>query len=307
MEGTAENISGVWPALLTPVNKAGEPELRQLARLVELLVKQGVDGLYILGSTGQGFLFTEKQREQISSLVLEVANGEIPVIVQVGALNTRESVRLAKAAQRDGAYGVSSVSPIYYSLSAPRVFEHYGAIGGAVDIPFFPYHLGNHSIFTNGDAGEYVKMILDIPNVRGMKLTTQNLYEIGLISNLSRGQLLLFSGADELMCQAAMCGTVGAIGSFFNLWGKECQIVRKAFTEGAVKPASDFMLLFQDLIFQVLPNVWSFLQQAMLLKYEVDIGSPNPPLGYLQTPWEEKKVRTIVESLEGFVAKNFPK
>lgn len=298
-------ISGIWPALLIPVDEFGNPEYHQLEKLVGVMIDQGLDGLYVLGSTGQGFLFTEEQRIQIARRILEITRGEIPVIVQVGALNTYESIRLAKAAQEDGAYGVSSVSPIYYSLSTARVFAHYGAIGASIDIPFFPYHLGNHSIFSNGNPQEYVDKILAIPNVKGMKLTTQNLYEVGLLSNLSRGELLLFSGADELMCQAAMCGTVGAIGSFYNLWGRECKTVRAAFVNGEVKASSNFMLLFQDLINKVLPNPWSFLRQAILAKYKVDIGLPNPPLGYQQERWEEKEVKAIMEKLEDFVGQNF--
>ena len=59
----------------------------------------------------------------------------------------------------------------------------------------------------------FFKKILDLPNVQGMKLTTQNLYEVSLIHNFSEGKLILFSGADELLCQASLCGTAGAIGA----------------------------------------------------------------------------------------------
>lgn len=296
----SNKIGGLWPAMFTPVDEAGNPAMHELEKLVQLFLKQKLDGLYILGSTGQGFLFTEKQRIEVARRVLEIAQGEIPVIVQVGALNTNESVRLAKAAQRDGAYAVSSVGPIYYEVSPDKIFAHYNAIGSAVDIPFFPYHIGNKSIF-HGNARDYIKQILDLPNIQGMKLTTQNLYEVSLIHNFSEGKLVLFSGADELLCQASLCGTVGAIGSYFNLWGEECKYAREEFTKGNFELGSRFMLTFQDIIFHTIPRIWPFFRKAMQMKYSIDIGNINPPLGLKGEEWNEQEVIQILDRLEAEV------
>ena len=290
-------IGGVWPAMFTPVDREGDPALDQLEKLVQLFLKQRLDGLYILGSTGQGFLLTEAQRIAVARRVLEIVQGKLPVIVQVGALNTRESVRLAQAAQQDGAYGVSSVGPIYYGVSPDNVLAHYAAIGSSTDIPFFPYHIGNQSFF-QGNAREYIKKILNLPNIQGMKLTTQNLYEISLIHNFSQGKLTLFSGADELLCQATLCGTAGAIGSYFNLWGEECQYVREAFINGNFELGNRFMLTFQDIIYHTIPQVWTFFRQAILMKYSIDIGCVNPPLGLNGEDWSEQEIIRILDRME---------
>jgi N-acetylneuraminate lyase len=290
-------IGGLWPAMFTPVDHQGNPAMDQLEKLVQLFLKQELDGLYILGSTGQGFLLTEKQRMEVARRVLEIVQGKIPVIVQVGALNTHESIRLAKTAQQDGAYGVSSVGPIYYDVNPDKTFAHYEAIGSAIDIPFFPYHIGNQSIF-HGKAHNYVKRILGLPNIEGMKLTTQNLYEVSLIHNFSEGKLILFSGADELLCQASLCGTVGAIGSFFNLWGEECKYVREAFIKGNFQLGRNFMLTFQDIIYHTVPNIWPFFRKAMLMKYSIDIGCINPPLGLKGEDWSEQEIVRIFNCIE---------
>ena len=295
-----KNIGGLWPAMFTPVDREGNPAMDQLEKLVQLFLRQKLDGLYILGSTGQGFLFTEKQRKEVARRVLEVVQGEIPVIVQVGALNTHESIRLARSAQEDGAYGVSSVGPIYYEVSPDKIFAHYEAIGSAVDIPFFPYHIGNRSIF-HGKAHEYIKSILDLPNVQGMKLTTQNLYEVSLIYNFSHGKLTLFSGADELLCQASLCGTAGAIGSYFNLWGEACKYVREEFVKGNFDLGSRFMLTFQDVIYHTIPRIWQFFRKAMMMKYDIDIGDVNPPIGLKGEDWKEQEIMQILDRVEAEV------
>ncbi|WP_149239639.1 dihydrodipicolinate synthase family protein [Dyadobacter sp. 32] len=289
-------IGGLWPALLTPVDQDGAPEFGQLEKIVQLCVDQQLDGLYILGSTGQGVLFTEQQRVAVTQKVMEVAGTKLPVIAQVGSLNTRESIRLAQAAQQAGVYGISTVAPIYYQGGVNNSLAHYRAISSSIDIPFFPYHVGNQSIF-GGDARYYIDQILTLPNIKGMKLTTQNLYEISLMHILAGDDLILFSGADELYCHATLCGTVGAIGSFFNLWGEECRYVRKEFIAGNFDLGNRFMLAFQEIINFVLPNVWTFFQKAMILKHGIDIGIPNPPLGLGNNPWQDKDVQEILDRM----------
>ncbi len=293
-------IGGLWPALLTPVDEDGAPQFTELEKLVQVCVDQQVDGLYILGSTGQGVLFNEKQRIAVTQKVMEIIGNKMPVIAQVGSLNTRESVRLAQSAQASGVYGISTVAPIYYQGGVNNALAHYRAISTSIDIPFFPYHVGNQSIF-GGDARYYIDQILTLPNISGMKLTTQNLYEISLMHILAGEDLKLFSGADELFCQATLCGTVGAIGSFFNLWGKECSYVRKEFIAGNFELGNRFMLTFQEIINLVLPHVWTFLQKAMLMKHGVEIGIPNPPLGLGNTPWQEGDVQEILDRISTVV------
>ena len=289
-------IGGLWPALLTPVDQDGAPQFTELEKIVQVCLDQQLDGLYILGSTGQGVLLNEKQRNAVTQKVMDIVGNKMPVIAQVGSLNTRESVRLAQAAQKAGVYGISTVAPIYYQGGVNNALAHYRAISSSIDIPFFPYHVGNQSIF-GGDSRYYIDQILTLPNIEGMKLTTQNLYEISLMHILAGEDLILFSGADELFCQATLCGTVGAIGSFFNLWGEECKYVRKEFIAGNFELGNRFMLTFQEIINFVLPNVWTFLQKAMIMKHGVDIGIPNPPLGLGNTAWQERDVQEILDRI----------
>src|SRR5688572_20016966 len=98
-----DSFQGVWPAMFTPVHPNGDLNTDSLEKLIELFISQNLDGIYLLGSTGQGFLFSEKQRMSITEISLEIIDSRLPTMVQVGALNTDESVRLAKHAASRGA------------------------------------------------------------------------------------------------------------------------------------------------------------------------------------------------------------
>lgn len=291
-----EKFKGLWPAMFTPVLDNGEPAFEEIEKLVELLVSQQLDGLYLLGSTGQGLLFTEAQRKTVTEVVCKASAGRIPVIVHVGALTTAEAVRLAQHAETCGADGISSVPPVYYTGNADTALAHYRKIAVATGLPFFPYQLGDNSI--PGDVHSFIDKLLEIPNVTGMKLTTSQLLHISSIHNQAGDRLKLFSGSDELFCHATLCGTAGAIGTFYNLWGAECKYIMSEFIKGNYDLGKKFMLTFQDVIQLVLPNVWTFLRKAMLLKYSIDIGQTKEPLGNVHKTWDDNRVQEILERIE---------
>lgn len=296
-------FKGIWPAMFTPVTEKGEPEMGQLQKLTELLMSQGASGLYILGSSGQGVLFSEQQRMRVTETVSRIAAGRVPVIVQVGALTTDESVRLAKHAERCGVSGISSVGPIYYSATPVMALTHYSTIAGSTGLPFFPYQLGDNSI--PGDTIDFVRRLMEIPNVVGMKLTTNQLLDISLIHSEAGEKLKLFSGSDELFCHASLCGTVGAIGTSYNLWNLQCKYVMTEFTQGNYPLAKHFMLSFQQTIREVMPNIWTFFRTAMRLKYDIEIGPTKAPLANTQKQWADEDVQVILDRIEEAAIDNF--
>ena len=281
--------------MFTPVNQHGQLNGKELEKLVELQVRQEVDGIYLLGSTGQGFLFNEQERKRIAEEAISIVNGRLPVMVHVGALNTEESVRLAKHAAKLGVDAISSVGPIYYAATVPMAVEHYRKIATATECPFFPYQIGN---FKTTD--EFIIRLAEIPNVEGMKLTTGNLLEISSIYHKGKKGWSLFSGADELLCHAALCGTAGAIGSTYNLLGGTCKAIRAGFLQGEVEVAAGFMLHLQQLIEDILPQIWTFFRRAMILKHEIDIGDPKPPLLAPELRLTDQEVLDLVNRLDSY-------
>lgn len=296
----ATQFGGLWPAMLTPLKPDGAPNLPAIEKLVEKFVEDGLDGLYIIGSTGQWPMLSLDQRCSVAERVVAAAAGRIRVMVHVGAVATSDAIVLAQHAARVGADAISCVSPIYYPASADAVFEHYRAIGQAGDLPLFVYHLSGVNQLAI-DPREYVDRLLALPNIAGMKFTDRDLYQFGLIQAYAAGRLQMFSGADELLCHAVLCGAVGAIGTFYNVWGRSCRKARLATAAGSIEVGRRFMLAFQQVIHKVLTSngLWSFLRTAVLIKTGVDVGAPRPPLGTKEKPWAEVDVRRMLDEIDG--------
>ena len=286
--------------MLTPLDSSGNPAFNETEKLVELFVRQGMDGLYLLGSTGQGPLLSLAHRQSIAECVVGTAAGRIPVMVHVGAVATDDAISLARHARQIGADSISSVGPIYYRAPADAVFEHYRRIGAAGELPFFVYHLSIvNTLALRGR--EYVDRLLGIPHIAGMKYTEGDLYQLGLICSYAGDRLRVFSGADELLCQAALCGTCGAIGTFYNIWGPACQKARRDFCGGSLSAGQQFMSVFQQALDEVLSSqsTWSFLRAAMRIKYGIDIGPCRAPLGVSDHAWDDSNVERILALVDG--------
>lgn len=292
-------FGGMWPALVTPMGADGKPALDVVEQLVELFATQGLDGLYVTGSTGQWPLLTVEERQAVVERCVKASAGRIPIMAHVGAVSTDEAVTLAKHAKRVGADAVSTVAPIYYPYAPDIVFEHFRRVGAASDLPLFVYYIEIAQKLSVG-AKDYTERILTLPNIAGMKITVLDLYLFGLIHSYAGDRLQLFSGADEVMCHAVLSGSTGAIGTFYNLFGPACRRAREAMVAGQVEQASAFMLQFQQMIARVVSSgsMWSFFRAAMRQKYGLDIGMPRAPLGSLDKPWDEAEVTKLIDTVD---------
>jgi N-acetylneuraminate lyase len=263
-------------------------------KLVERLIADGLEGLFVTGSTGQGPLLTESERMSVAERTLKAASKSVPVMVHVGAITTNESIRLAKHAEKHGAVAVSSVPPYYFPASPAVTFEHYKRIGEATGLPFFPYHF-SALIGKPLDPKEYVERVLEIPTARGMKFTDLNMYALGLMVNHAGGRLAIFSGADELVLQGAISGACGAIGSTYNYWGGAVKRVRAAFASGELQRPAEFSSRLQWAIEARKNDSWSFMRAAVRIRHGIDISMPRAPVGTKDRPWSDDEVRAVLD------------
>ena len=292
-------FAGLWPAVITPMTVDGQVAYGTLERMVDLFATQGLDGLYLTGSTGQWPLLSGEERRRILECAAGAAAGRLPLRAHIGATTTAETVALAEHAAGVGAAAVSAVAPSYYGYSPDVVFAYYAELGRATPLPLFAYHLSTVNSVRLPPA-DFVARLLEVPNIAGMKITDVDLYLFGLIRAYGGDRLRLFSGADEVLCHAVLSGAIGAIGTFYNLWGVECQRARRAMVAGDVAASTAFTRRFQAAISRSMRtgSVWSFLRKAMLRKHGVDIGMPRPPLGSQDRPWSDEDVESILRSME---------
>ncbi|KIL39533.1 N-acetylneuraminate lyase [Gordoniibacillus kamchatkensis] len=212
---TRDAFCGIFTALLTPMSEDGEIDFPSLERLVEHQIGQGIRGFYVGGSTGEAFILTSDERERILETVVRAAAGRVTIVAHVGCIGTKESIRLAKHAERQGADAVSAVVPFYYKVTMKEIREHYEAIMAATSLPMIVYHFpGATGVSLTMD---FYEQLSRTPQCIGVKFTSLNLFEMQQIRTRCGKQFLIYNGHDEVYAGGASAGADGAIGSTFNM------------------------------------------------------------------------------------------
>lgn len=298
MNMAKEIAGGVWPAVLTCLDENRQPSEENITKIVELFVSQKVGGLYVLGSTGQGPAMSVPLRKEVMELTSKANAGRLPIMTHVGAVSPHDSIELAKHAQDNGADAISSVPPIYFPPNAEIMFNHYNVIASATKLPFYPYHLQTPGLPALND---YVKMLLDIPNIKGMKITDNNLFIVEMVVAYAKGRLQIFSGCDELILPGVMAGADGAIGSFYNFFAPQVIKARQTLLDGDIEAGRHFMLTFSRIIFELIADygsVYPFFQSAMRLKYGIDIGPGITSTSLIKRQLDDAKVLATFDELD---------
>jgi N-acetylneuraminate lyase len=209
------NLRGVMPALLTPFDAQQNIDQASLRRLVRFNIEQGVDGLYVGGSTGEAFVQSLSEREEVLEIVAEEGKGKLTLIAHVGCVSTAESQQLAAAAQRYGFDAVSAVTPFYYPFSFEEHCDHYRAIIDSADgIPMVVYNIPALSGVKL--TLEQINHLVTLPGVGALKQTSGDLYQMEQIRR-AHPDLVLYNGYDEIFASGLLAGADGGIGSTYNI------------------------------------------------------------------------------------------
>ena len=208
-----KNLKGVFPALVTPFDKDGKIDSKSIDKLVEFHLKNEVDGFYIGGSSGEGFLLNLDERKYVIDAVMSSVNGRATVISQVGALSTNDAVTLAEYSSKKGCDAISSVPPFYYKYSFKEIKKYYTDIVAASSIPMIIYHIPN--LTGVSFAVENIRELFENDGIIGMKYTSTDFFILqSLIS--SYPEKLFYNGFDEDLIAGFAVGAHGGIGTTYN-------------------------------------------------------------------------------------------
>ncbi|MEB5921803.1 N-acetylneuraminate lyase [Franconibacter daqui] len=264
-------LRGVMTALLTPFDKNQRLDGESLRRLVRFNLGQGVDGLYVGGSTGEAFMQTAAEREEVLEIVADEAKGKATLIAHVGTVSTTESQQLARSASRYGYDAVSAVTPFYYPFSFEEHCDHYRAIiDSAEGLPMVVYNIPALSGVKL--SLEQINTLVMLPGVRALKQTSGDLYQMEQIRR-AQPELVLYNGYDEIFASGILAGADGGIGSTYNVMGWRYQRIVRAIEAGEVAEAQRLQSDCNEVI-DLLINTGVFRGLKTLLHYMDVVSVP---------------------------------
>ena len=163
-------IRGVLLPIITPFDEKGRVDEQMMRELVDFHIGASVQGLFVLGSTGQGPAMSIEERKNAAAIALNQARSRLPVIIHVGTADADTTVELAEHAAAHKADAVAIVPPYYYSDHTDyEIVAHYKAVAKAVPLPIFIYENPKYSGISVAPLFA-VRMKEQVPNIKGIKV-----------------------------------------------------------------------------------------------------------------------------------------
>ena len=230
------DFHGVYSAMATPFGADGAIDEAELRASVDRAVEAGVDGLAPCGSTGEFTAMSDEERRRVVEIVVEEAAGRIPVVVQTGALTTKDAVALSRHAAETGAAGVFAIVPFYEPLELDDVRGFYEALAEAVEVPVGIYNLpGGSGVDLDPDwVGALAR---EDERIAFIKDSTGNFAQISRLVVDHGDAITVFNGDDTLLLPALTAGAPASLLGTLNLLPAECAAVYDAYVEGRYEEA----------------------------------------------------------------------
>ena len=206
--------TGVGTALVTPFTKSGELDEAGVRRLVRRQIDAGVHFLVPCGTTGETPTLSEAERRRVVELVVEEANGRVPVMAGAGGYDTREVVHAAREMQKAGASGLLSVTPYYNKPTPEGLFQHFSAVADATELPIVLYNVPGRT-GCNMEAPT-VARLATIPHIVGVKEASGNIQQMAEILRAVPSTFQVLSGDDAITIPLMAIGGRGIISVASN-------------------------------------------------------------------------------------------
>jgi 4-hydroxy-tetrahydrodipicolinate synthase len=204
-------VRGVIVPLATPLSGRDELDVPGLECLIEHVLNAGVQGFFLLGTTGEAAALCGRVRRELVTRVCRQVRGRVPIIVGISDTALTESLRLADDAARAGAAAVVVTSPYYLPLEPRELTSYVRAISRESPLPVFLYNMPE--LAKTWFTMDVLAQALDLDNVVGLKDSSGDLaYFTAARSLMShRPDWSVLIGSEVLMAEAVRQGAHGCV------------------------------------------------------------------------------------------------
>ncbi len=298
-----EKIQGLIDAPFTPFTATGDVNLEPIPAYAAMLEKNGLKGVFINGSSGEGYLLTDDERKLLAEAWIKAAPVGFKVIVHVGSCCARASRELARHAAEAGAWGIGAMAPPFPRIGRVEELVEYIAeiASGAPELPFYYYHIPAFN-------GAYLSMttLLEavdgrVPNFAGIKYTFESIYEYNQCRLYKDGRFDMLHGQDEtILPSLAMGGARGGIGGTTNYNGRELTAIIDAWDRGDIEAAREHQNFAQEVINVICRYRGNIVGGKRIMKLiGLDLGPNRTPFRNI-TPAEETAMKAELEAIAFF-------
>ncbi len=286
-------LSGSLVAIVTPMLADGALDLPSLKALIDWHVKEGTDGIVIVGTTGESPTVDVEEHCELIRAAVEYAGGRIPVVAGTGGNSTKEAIELTQYAKKVGAQYSLSVVPYYNKPMQEGLYRHFRAIAEACDLPMLLYNVPSRTIADL--ANDTALRLAEVPNIVGIKESTSNIERVTDLLRRKPKDFFVLSGDDITALSYVMLGAKGVISVTANVAPRAVHDLCAAALSGdfakAIEVNNRLLALNKNLFLETnpIPVKWALHR----------MGRIAPGIRLPLTPLDARHHDTLADTLRG--------
>ena len=240
--------TGVFPAVTTQFKNDGHftLDLDATARVIEGLIRDGVSGLIVCGTVGEGCSLTRDEKLSVYEMAKSVARARVPVIGGVAEYTTPFAMETARQAERIGLDGVMVMPALVYSAKPHETVAHYRAVASAISLPLMVYN--NPPIYKIDVTPQMLADLADIENIVCFKESSGDTRRFIDLKNLTGDRFTLFAGLDDVVLESIAVGAVGWVSGLSNVFPREGETLFRLASQGRFAEAMAIYTWFMPLL-----------------------------------------------------------
>jgi 4-hydroxy-tetrahydrodipicolinate synthase len=287
-------FEGAYTAMVTPFDKKDRVDEDGLRENVKFQIKNGINGLVPVGSTGECSTLSYEEHNRVIEIVVDAAKGKVPVLAGTGSNSTWEAIMLTKHAKEVGADGALLVVPYYNKPTQAGLYAHFKKLAEEVDIPQVIYNIPSRTVVNM--LPETMAKLAKLKNIVGVKEASGDIKQVAKIIELTRGEdFSVISGNDSDTLAIMKLGGVGVISVASNIVPDKVVKIVESFRSGDVKTAEkidrELSPLYKALFIETNPGPVKMAMNWMGMA----AGGPRLPLVELEPENQEKLRKVLVD------------
>lgn len=267
----AVSWSGVMPAVTTKFTEEGTLDLEMFQVNIEAQVLAGVNGIILGGTLGEASTLTTDEKETLLKKTLEIVEGKIPVILNIAEQTTQDAIKVAQAAEANGANGLMVLPPMRYKANDYETVTYFQEIARSTKLPIMIYNNPiDYGIEVTLDMFE---TLIKEENIQAVKESTRDISNVTRIRNRFGNRLKVLTGVDTLGLESILMGADGWVAGLVCAFPAETVAIYKLAKAGRIKEALDIYRWFLPLLeLDINPQL---VQNIKLAEVATGIGTEN--------------------------------
>tara|TARA_A100001037_G_C15144057_1_gene635360 strand:- start:2489 stop:3376 length:888 start_codon:yes stop_codon:yes gene_type:complete len=278
------HLKGLIPAVVTPFDKNGNINPSIINQYTKLLKDQGVAGVFVNGTTGEGFSLTNAERKIMASAWAAEKTKDFKVFIQVGHTSQKSSIELAEHADTLEVDGIAEIGPIFFKPTKVSELVSYCLnTASSTSLPYYYYHIPSMNGLDFNMFEFLSKANKNIKNLTGIKYNHDNMIDYSKCKDYDNSKYDMIFAKDELLLEALSKGAKGAIGSTFNIVSKQYLKLISSFSKGNLNQANEIQSLCRKIIDILYSKSFFSALRHVLRVQGLETGEVRPPLSSLST------------------------